>query len=80
MDPVDIALLLASVVLALVSRSRMKRIVARKLGKSSAALLEIDFWKASSGEALARCLVFVELLSWAAIILLVATLAEGALQ
>jgi hypothetical protein len=80
MDPVDIALLLASVVLALVSRARMKRVVARRLGKSSAALLEIDFWKASSGEGLTRCLVFVELLSWAATVLLVATLAERALQ
>lgn len=80
MEPVDLALLLASVILALVSRAAMKRFVARRLGKSSDALLEIDFWKATSGEALTRCLVFVELLSWAATILLVTTLASRVLQ
>jgi hypothetical protein len=79
MDPVDIVLLFLSAALALAVRSVMKRIVTRRLGKANDALLEIDFWKASSGEALTRCLVFVELLSWAATILLVATLAARAL-
>lgn len=55
----------------------MKRLVARRLGKASDALLEIDFWRATSGEALTRCLLFVELLSWAAILLLVVTLVTG---
>jgi hypothetical protein len=77
MDPVDIVLLFASVVFALISRAAMKRLVARRLGKASDALLEIDFWRATSGEALTRCLLFVELLSWAAILLLVVTLVTG---
>ena len=79
MDPVDIVLLFVSAALALAVRSAMKRVVARRLGKANDALLEIDFWKASSGEVLTRCLVFVEVLSWAATILLVAMLAARAL-
>jgi hypothetical protein len=80
MKPIDIALLFASVALALATRAIMRRFVARRLGKANDALLEIDFWKASSGEALMRCLLFVELLCWAATILLVAMLAGLALQ
>jgi len=80
MEPVDIALLFAAVAFAILSRSAMKRFVARRLGKSSDALLEIDFWKATSGEALTRGLLFVEVLSWAATVLLVATLASRVLQ
>ena len=80
MEIIDIAFLFASVILALVSRIVMKRFVTRRFGKSSDALLEIDFWKATSGEALTRCLLFVELLSWAATVLLVAMLAVQVLQ
>lgn len=75
MNPIDIALLFASVVVALASRSSMKRFLVRRVGRANAALLEIDFWKASSGEALVRSLVLVELASWAAIVLLVLQLA-----
>ncbi|MGA2544946.1 MAG: hypothetical protein ABSF43_00205 [Rectinemataceae bacterium] len=80
METIDIAFLFASVILALISRMVMKRFVSRRLGRSNAALLEIDFWKATSGETLTRCLLFVELLSWATTALLVATLAVQALQ
>jgi hypothetical protein len=80
MDAVDIALLLTAALLALASRAVMKRFVTRRMGRSYDALLEIDFWKATAGEALTRSLVFVELLAWAATILLVATLASRALQ
>ena len=80
MNPIDIALVFASAAFALLSRRAMKRFVARRLGKASDALLEIDFWKASSGEALTRCLLLIELLSWGATILLVLTLALRALQ
>jgi hypothetical protein len=80
MEPIDVALLFASVALALATRAAMKRFLAHRLGKANGALLEIDFWKASSGEALTRGLLFVELLSWAATILLVATLASRQLQ
>jgi hypothetical protein len=79
MNPVDIVLLFASVVLALLSRAMMKRFAFRKYGRANDALLEIDFWKATSGEALTRGILFVELLSWAACILLVAMLAGKAL-
>jgi hypothetical protein len=80
MQTIDIALLFASVILALILRMVMKRFVSRRFGRSNSALLEIDFWKATQGEALTRCLLFVELLSWAATALLVATLAVQALQ
>jgi hypothetical protein len=80
MEPVDIALLFAAVIFALASRAAMKRFVARRLGKASDALLEIDFWRATSGEALTRSLLLVELASWAAIVLLVVILATRALQ
>jgi hypothetical protein len=79
MDPIDVALLFASALLALLSRSMMKRLALRRLGRANDALLEIDFWKATSGEALTRGLVFVELLSWLACVLLVAMLASKAL-
>jgi hypothetical protein len=77
MNPIDIALLFVSVLVALISRAMMKRILVRRLGKANTALLEVDFWKASSGEALGRSLVVMEVASWAAIILLVAMLACG---
>jgi hypothetical protein len=80
MNPIDIALLFASVCLALVSRTMMKRIALRRLGRANDSLLEIDFWKATSGEALVRCLLFVEILSWLACILLAAMLASYALR
>jgi hypothetical protein len=80
MEFIDIALLFASAIFALAARTAMKRFVTRRLGRASDALLEIDFWRASSGEALTRCLLFVEILSWAATILLVAMLAESVLQ
>jgi hypothetical protein len=79
MNPIDFALLFASACLALLVRAMMKRQALRKLGRANDALLEIDFWKATSGETLARGLVFVELLSWLACILLVAMLASAAL-
>jgi hypothetical protein len=80
MEPLDIALLFSAVVFALASRAAMKRFVVRRLGKANESLLEIDFWKASSGEGLTRCLLFIELLSWGATILLLAMLAARALQ
>jgi hypothetical protein len=79
MDPIDVALLFASACLALLVRAMMKRLALRKLGRANDALLEIDFWRATSGEALTRGLVFVELLAWLACILLVAMLAGAAL-
>jgi hypothetical protein len=79
MDPLDLALLVASVCLALLVRATMKRLALRKLGRANDALLEIDFWRATSGETLTRGLVFVELLSWLACILLIAMLASSAL-
>jgi hypothetical protein len=75
MKLIDIALLFASVIAALISRSSMKRILARRMGRANTSLLEVDFWKATSGEALGRSLVVIEVASWAAIILLVAMLA-----
>jgi hypothetical protein len=84
MNALDVILLFASAILALASRRAMKRYVERRLGKASDALLEIDFWRAASGRSLKlrlwRCFVFVELLSWAATALLVATLAMAVLQ
>ncbi len=80
MEPVDIALLFAAVIFALASRAAMKRLVVRRLGKASDALLEIDFWRATSGEALTRSVLLVELASWAAIVLLVVILSTRALQ
>jgi hypothetical protein len=80
METVDIALLLGAVLLSLASRAAMKRFVTRRLGKGSMALLEIDFWKATRGEALMRSLLFVELLSWVATLVLVASLASQVLQ
>jgi hypothetical protein len=80
MQFLDFALVLAAVVFALASRAAMKRHVARRFGKASDSLLELDFWKATSGEGLTRCLLFVELLSWGATILLIAMLAARALQ
>jgi hypothetical protein len=79
MNPIDIVLLFAAAVLALVSRALMKRFALRRYGRANESLLEIDFWKATSGEALTRGILFVELLSWAACILLVAMLAGKAL-
>jgi hypothetical protein len=79
MEPIDVALLFASVLLALVSRAMMKRLAVRRLGRANDALLEIDFWRATSGEALTRGLIFVELLAWLASVLLVAMLASKAL-
>ncbi len=76
---VDIGLLVAVVLLSLLTREAMKRIARRKLGKGSYALLELDFWRATTGEGLTRCLLFVELLSWAATAFLVASLAGQAL-
>jgi hypothetical protein len=75
MNLIDIALLFASVLVALATRSTMKRFLVRRVGRANAALLEIDFWKASSGEALVRGIVLVELASWVAIVLLVLQLA-----
>lgn len=80
MEPIDVVLLFASVCLALLSRSMMKRLALRKLGRVNDALLELDFWRASSGAALTRSLVFVELLSWLACALLVAMLASVVLR
>ena len=80
MDPLDVALLFAAVAFALASRAAMKRFVTRRLGKANVSLLEIDFWRAASGEGLTRCLLFVELLSWGATILLLAMFAARALQ
>ena len=79
MGLLDITLLAVSVATALLSRKAMKRFVARRLGKASDYLLETDFWKASSGKATARVLLAVELLSWAAILFLVAKLAAQSL-
>jgi hypothetical protein len=79
MNPIDIVLLFAAGFLALASRAMMKRLAIRKYGRANEALLEIDFWKATSGEALTRGILFVELLSWVACILLVAMLAGKAL-
>jgi hypothetical protein len=75
----DIFLLFASVALALVSRTMMKRRTLRRLGRVNGPLLEIDFWRATPGEALSRCLLLVEFVSWIAIVLLVALLAARAL-
>lgn len=80
MNPLDIALVIAAAAFAFASRRAMKRFVTRRLGKASDALLEIDFWRASSGEALTRCLLFIELLSWGATILLVAMIAAKIIQ
>ncbi len=80
MEPIDIFLLFAAACLALLTRAMMKRQALRKLGRANDALLEIDFWKATSGEALTRGLLFVEILSWLACILLVAMLAGAALS
>jgi hypothetical protein len=79
MEPIDVVLLFASVLLALVVRAMMKRLAVRRLGRANDALLEIDFWRATSGEALTRGLIFVELLSWLASVLLVAMLATKVL-
>jgi hypothetical protein len=79
MNSIDIILLFASGLLALASRAMMKRFAVRKYGRANDALLEIDFWKATSGEALTRGILFVELLSWIACVLLVAMLATKAL-
>lgn len=76
MDPLDIVLLFGAVILALVSRAMMKRFALRRYGRANYALLEIDFWRATSGEALTRGILFVELLSWVACILLLAALAS----
>ncbi len=78
MDSLDLFLLLASVALAIVSRAVMKRLAVRRLGRANAPLLEIDYWRATSGELLARGLILVELASWAAIVLLVAQLGSRA--
>jgi hypothetical protein len=70
MEIIDIALLALALLLAIVTRAGMKRIVARRLGKASDALLEIDFWNATSGDVLSRALLLVELLSWGASLLM----------
>jgi hypothetical protein len=75
MDSLDLILLFAAVAMALLSRTMMKRLALRRLGRANGYLLEVDFWRATSGESLARGLLLVELASWAAIILLVAELA-----
>jgi len=75
MDALDVILLFASVAMALLSRAMMKRLALRRLGRANGALLEIDFWRATSGESLSRGLLIVELASWAAILLLVTQLA-----
>ena len=81
MATVAVVLLVADVFLSLVSRAVMKRFVARRLGAAASdALLEIDFWKASSEKPVMRCLLFVELLSWVAVALLVARLAVPVIQ
>jgi hypothetical protein len=79
MEAIDLVLLCISVVIALVARSRMKFFVRRKMGASNDALLEIDYWRVSSGEALTRSLVFVELGAWASTLVLVAILAASAI-
>jgi hypothetical protein len=79
MDPLDIVLLFAAAILALFSRATMKRLALRRFGRANEALLEVDFWRATSGEALTRGILFVELLSWLACILLVAALASKSL-
>jgi hypothetical protein len=79
MNPIDIIVLFVSVLVALISRASMKRILVRRLGKANAALLEIDFWKASSGEPFGRSLVVIEIVSWAAIIFFAAQLASACL-
>jgi hypothetical protein len=79
MDPLDIVLLFATVLLALLSRAIMRRLALRRFGRANDALLEIDFWRATSGEALTRGILFVELFSWIGCILLIAMLASKAL-
>jgi hypothetical protein len=79
MNPLDIVLLFAAGLLALLSRAMMKRFALRRYGRANDALLEIDFWKATTGETLTRGILFVELFSWIACILLVAMLASKAL-
>jgi hypothetical protein len=79
MNPIDIVLLFAAGLLALASRAMMKRCALRRFGRANLALLEVDFWRATSGEALTRGILVVELLSWVACILLVAMLAGKAL-
>ena len=79
MATIDIFLLFGAVLLSLGARFAMKRFATRKLGKGSNALLEMDFWNATRGEGLTRCLLFVELLSWGATIVLVTNLATQVL-
>jgi hypothetical protein len=79
MDPVDIVLLFVSVALALLSRGMMKRLTLRRLGRANGPLLEVDYWRATSGEALPRGLLLVELASWVAILLLVAQISSRVL-
>jgi hypothetical protein len=75
MRMLELVLLFAAVILGLVARTAMKRFVAHRLGQGSDALLEIDFWRASRGQAPARLLLAVELLSWATIVFLVVSIA-----
>ena len=81
MEILAVVLLFAVVLIALASRAVMKRFVRRRLGAAASdALLEIDFWKASSGKPFTRCLLFIELFSWAVVAFLVARLAIPVLQ
>ena len=75
MHPIDLVLLFAATALALASRAAMKRYVSRRAGKVEAELLEIDVWRLSKGEPFERLLLAVELLSWAACISLIVSLA-----
>lgn len=75
MNFLDIGLLVLSVVVALVSRAMMKRYLVRQTGRANLSILELDSWRAGSGEVLGRSLVLLEIASWIAIILLVFMLA-----
>jgi hypothetical protein len=75
MDLIDLLLLITAVLFALASRKSMKRVLTRRFGRANGALLEIDYWKATPGEGLARGILAIEILSWVAIVLLVAQLA-----
>ncbi len=80
MNLLDVGLAFAAALFALASRRAMKRYVIRRLGRASDSLLEVDFWRASSGESLTRCLLLIEVLSWGATVLLVATIGVRAIQ
>jgi len=78
-DPLMLGLLGLSVLCSLGSRALMKRIAAARLGGVPDSLLEIDYFRATRGDPLGRSLLAVELLSWAATIVLTAALASRVL-